>query len=52
MDVDISAFSDTMLFAEKFATTLQRGDVVAFIGDLGSGKTTLISYIVKFLGAI
>lgn len=50
MDVDISDLHSTIAFAKRFASTLKKGDVVAFFGDLGSGKTTLISYIVQFLG--
>ena len=34
----------------KLASTLEPGDIVALIGDLGTGKTTLTKYIAKGLG--
>ncbi len=34
-------------FASEFARQLQPGDVVAFAGPLGSGKTTFVRAIVK-----
>ena len=33
---------ETTAFGEKFAKKLQPGDVVAFTGDLGAGKTAFI----------
>lgn len=40
--------------AEKFAKNLskkiEKGDVLAFYGDLGSGKTTFINFLAKSLG--
>ncbi|MCS7014049.1 MAG: tRNA (adenosine(37)-N6)-threonylcarbamoyltransferase complex ATPase subunit type 1 TsaE [Chloroherpetonaceae bacterium] len=33
---------ETREFARQFATTLQRGDIVALIGELGAGKTQFI----------
>ena len=32
---------DTEEFGIKLASTLEPGDIVALIGDLGTGKTTL-----------
>ena len=32
------------------ASRLKPGDVIGFIGELGSGKTTIIQFIAKFLG--
>src|SRR3990167_6023554 len=37
-------------FAEKLASRLKPGDVVGFIGELGSGKTTIIQHIARKLG--
>ncbi len=34
--------SATQAFAERFASQLQSGDVVALVGDLAAGKTTLV----------
>ena len=36
-------------FARRFARALKRGDVVALSGALGSGKTTLVRYVVEML---
>ena len=41
---------DTEEFGMKLASSLERGDIVALIGDLGTGKTTLTKYIAKGLG--
>ena len=41
---------DTGGFGMKLASTLEPGDIVALIGDLGTGKTTLTKYIAKGLG--
>ncbi len=40
----------TMKFAESFAKKLRPGEIVAFSGDLGSGKTTFIKGLAKGLG--
>ncbi len=37
-----SSETSTVQFARRWAATLQSGDVVAFYGHLGSGKTTFI----------
>lgn len=42
--------NDTKKFAEELAETLSPGDVIALIGDLGTGKTTLTKYLAKALG--
>lgn len=39
-----------MEFAEEVAQSLEKGDVLALIGELGVGKTTLTKYIAKYLG--
>ena len=41
---------DTAAFAAELAKTLSPGDILALIGDLGTGKTTLTQYIAKELG--
>jgi hydrolase, P-loop family len=41
---------DTEEFGMKLASSLEQGDIVALIGDLGTGKTTLTKYIAKGLG--
>ena len=42
--------NDTRDFAFKLAEELKAGDIVALVGDLGTGKTTLTQYIAKALG--
>ncbi|HNX15313.1 MAG TPA: tRNA (adenosine(37)-N6)-threonylcarbamoyltransferase complex ATPase subunit type 1 TsaE [Oscillospiraceae bacterium] len=41
---------ETELLAQKFAEELRGGEVIAFFGDLGSGKTTFTSALAKALG--
>lgn len=41
--------ADTAKFARRFAGQLREGDVVAFYGNLGSGKTFIIQQICRFL---
>lgn len=41
---------ETILFAERLAKKLKKGDVVALSGNLGSGKTTFTKGIGKGLG--
>jgi tRNA threonylcarbamoyladenosine biosynthesis protein TsaE len=43
-------FKKTQEFGEKFAATLQGGEVLALYGDLGSGKTTFMQGLAKGLG--
>lgn len=38
------------VFAEKLADRLKAGDIVALIGDLGTGKTTFSKYVAASLG--
>lgn len=42
--------NDTRDFAYEMAKDLKAGDIVALVGDLGTGKTTLTQYIAKALG--
>ncbi len=41
---------DTRAFGCDLAKSLKPGDVIAMIGDLGTGKTTLTKYIAAGLG--
>jgi tRNA threonylcarbamoyladenosine biosynthesis protein TsaE len=43
------SLADLQNIAQTFARTLRPGDVVAFSGAIGSGKTTFISVIVRTL---
>lgn len=42
--------TETKKFATDVAQTLKKGDVIALVGDLGIGKTTLSKYIAEALG--
>ena len=42
--------TETKKFATDVAQTLKKGDVIALVGDLGTGKTTLSKYIADALG--
>lgn len=42
--------NDTKLFAEALTPQLKPGDIIALVGDLGTGKTTLTQYIARCLG--
>lgn len=42
--------TETIRTGEDFAKELRSGDVVAFFGELGSGKTTMIKGICKEFG--
>jgi tRNA threonylcarbamoyladenosine biosynthesis protein TsaE len=41
---------ETRRFGEELAAELKPGDILALIGDLGTGKTTLTKYIARELG--
>ena len=47
---EILSEAEMRTFAGKVADSLKPGDVVALIGDLGTGKTTLTKYIAAALG--
>ena len=49
-ELTTKSVEDTQQFGERLGTLLHAGDVVALIGDLGSGKTTCIQGIAKGLG--
>lgn len=42
----------TAQIAQEFASQLKRGDIVAFFGDLGSGKTTFLKSLIAQLNSI
>lgn len=48
--INIKTEKDTAAFAAELAKILNVGDVVALIGDLGTGKTTLTKYLARELG--
>jgi len=45
-----SSVQDTNRFAQELLESLNPGDVVALVGDLGSGKTTFVQGIAAALG--
>jgi tRNA threonylcarbamoyl adenosine modification protein YjeE len=42
----LRSLDDTATFAADIAKTLKRGDVVALAGELGTGKTTFVQFLV------
>ena len=48
--ITIKNEKDTRAFGEQLAHDLKAGDVLALMGDLGTGKTTLTKYIARELG--
>ena len=48
--IPIKNEEETRQFAHELAESLAPGDVLALIGDLGTGKTALTSYIAEGLG--
>lgn len=48
--VKIREENETRQFGLELAEQLKKGDVVALIGDLGTGKTALTKYIAQGLG--
>ena len=45
-----TGMEETMRFGKKLGMLLSPGDVVALVGELGAGKTTLVKGIVQGLG--
>lgn len=41
---------DTLKFGERYAKTLNSGDVVILIGDMGAGKTVFVKGVARGLG--
>ena len=50
MEFDVFDSEQTHLFGLKLANKLPDGSVVALLGDLGAGKTTLVRSVAKGLG--
>ena len=46
---DISKESQTAKLANKFSKILKKGDVIFLIGEIGTGKTTFVKYLINFL---
>lgn len=44
------SYGETLRIAEDFAKSLKSGAVIAYLGDLGAGKTAFTAGIVKGLG--
>ena len=51
IDVTTNSANETVKFGRKIGSQLKGGEVIAFYGPLGSGKTHLIKGIVAGLGA-
>lgn len=50
MEFVVNNLKETNKLAKKFAKTLSGGEVILFHGDLGSGKTTFIKSVGKYIG--
>ncbi|MFH1295487.1 MAG: tRNA (adenosine(37)-N6)-threonylcarbamoyltransferase complex ATPase subunit type 1 TsaE [bacterium] len=50
MEILSTSTAETQKLAETLAQKVQPGMVLALFGDLGSGKTTFTSFLVKALG--
>ncbi len=44
------SYEDTLAYAERFAKKVKKGSTIAFLGDLGAGKTAFATGFVKGLG--
>ncbi|MCQ2554521.1 MAG: tRNA (adenosine(37)-N6)-threonylcarbamoyltransferase complex ATPase subunit type 1 TsaE, partial [Clostridia bacterium] len=51
-EISIKTEEETKEFGKTLSDSLMPGDVIALIGDLGTGKTTLTKYIAEGLGVI
>ncbi len=49
-EVETNSVEETRALGERLGRQLNRGDVVALMGDLGSGKTSLVQGICRGLG--
>lgn len=50
MKIKTYSAEETIKLGEKLSERFKKGDIIAFYGELGSGKTTLIKGIVSGLG--
>lgn len=50
MEFIVNNLRETKKLAKQFAKILSGGEVVLFYGDLGSGKTTFVKSVGKYLG--
>lgn len=50
MEVTVHSTEETKKLAQQLAKEIKKGDILAFYGDLGSGKTTFTRYLVEALG--
>lgn len=46
----MNSVEDTAALASKFAEILEKGDILLFTGEIGTGKTTFIQTLAKNLG--
>jgi len=52
ISLELDSVEKTITLAQEFSSYLQSGDLVAFYGKLGSGKTLFIKTICKKLGIV
>src|ERR1043165_7632003 len=50
MDQKLAEAADTARAGERLAAIVRGGDAIALVGDLGAGKTTLVTGLVAALG--
>lgn len=50
LEIQIANELETEKFGLELSSCLEPGDIVAMIGDLGTGKTTLTKYIARGMG--
>jgi tRNA threonylcarbamoyladenosine biosynthesis protein TsaE len=48
-EINITSLEQTKSLAEKLASQIIKGDVIALKGDLGAGKTTFCKYLISSL---
>ncbi len=50
MEIKINSLNEIGAAAQQFATQIKKGDVYAFYGNMGAGKTTFIKAVCETLG--
>lgn len=50
MDIFTKSAKETQKFGQEFGNRLKGGEILALVGDLGSGKTTFVQGLAKGLG--